>query len=201
MRTKVLVLTTLWLLVCAFALTDVGHAKNSSVVKTAVEAELTPCCGGPEPGAEGEAARTTLKKNGVTQIDRFKGEVTVPVDPSSALGITDETAAAAADIRLIFSRGGNPYAECFLVLAEIETEEEEGALVTEAEYKVDVRQRLTNGTTVLQEVRGTCDTDLGTLGIQAGIPDVQAGDVATARLVLPSPPGPLDFLQGTFVAQ
>jgi len=33
---------------------------------------------------------------------------------------------------------------------------------------------------VLKEKKGTCDLDLVTADVQPGIPDVQAGDVATA---------------------
>ena len=104
------------------------------------------------------------------------------------------------------------------MLDEIETEEEGedegGGAVTEAEYGVNVRlQRMRNGSLVLRQLEGMCDTDLTNADINGhaifdpGVPPVAAGDVATAILVDPSetllnPSARTfdkDFLQGTFV--
>lgn len=209
MRAKVQVATTLCLVLSIFALTGVSLAKSSPVVETEVEAELVPCCGDPEPDAEGEAERDTRTRNGVVQRDEFKAKVKVPVDPSSALGIIDQTTAENADIRLTLIRGDIAYAECALKFEEIEIEAEsalngddddddddDGEVEIEAEYKVVVRSRLRKGVSVLQELKGTCDTNLGTLGIQAGVPDVQDGDMARVRIVGTTD---IDFLEGTFV--
>jgi len=201
MRAKVLVATTLCLVVSIFALTGVSLAKSSPISHSRVEAELEPCGGDPcvpgsppEDEAEGKARRDTKKRNGVVERDEFKAKVKIPV-PSPGLGIADAAAAEAADIRLILNDGTSDYAECFLKFTEVETELEDGVTETEAVYKVMVRSRLKKGVQVLQEVQGTCDTDLTTSGIQAGVPDVQEDDIATAVIngVVATP-----FLEGTF---
>lgn len=201
MRAKTLLVTALCLFLSPFALADVSLAKsNSKTINTEFEAELEPCCGEPEPDAKGEAKHKTQTKNGAVKKDEFEGKVKVPVDPSSALGITDEAKAEAADIRLILSNSGEDYAECLLVLVEIETEDEDEEEETEAVYKVDVRLRNKKGSLVLEKKKGTClilETGL------EGVPNAQAEDVATATLVV-NPNDrtqDIDFLQGTFTSK
>ena len=93
-------------------------------------------------------------------------------------------------ITLTLSRGGTSYATCALVLDQIETEMEHGVAVTEAEYKVRIRQKLQNGVLVTTQT-GACTDGTGT----AVLPAVQAGDVA--KVSAGSSPS-VDFLQGTF---
>jgi Fe-S cluster assembly iron-binding protein IscA len=198
-----LLVATICLAVSVFLSAGVSHAKSGSEVKVEVEAELEPCgalapatspcaTGGtiPEPGAEGEAKHEKETKKGVVKKDEFKGEVRIPVDPASVLGIVDEAAAEGADVRLILSRAGVDIAECRLAFDEIEEEDDDDEV--QAEFKVDVR--IKKG--AVQAKKGECDIDLLTAGIQSGVPDAQADDVATARLVVGGTP--TDFLQGTF---
>lgn len=196
-----LLVTTICLAVSVFLSAGVSHAKSGSKVKVKVEADLQPCgavapatspCDPtgtpPEPGAEGKAKHEKETRNGVLKKDEFKGTVKIPVSLTSALGIVDQTAAENADVRLILSRGGTDFAECFLEFDEVEDEDGE----IEAEFKVDVR--IKKGS--VQAKKGVCDTDLAIAGIQSGVPDAQADDVATARIVAGGTP--TDFLQGTF---
>jgi hypothetical protein len=162
--------------------------------RTEVRADLAPCCGNPEANAQGHAERKTVSKSGSIKKDRFSAEVEIPI-PSAGLGITDPTT---ADVRLILSRGGVAYAECFLVLDDeaMDQEGDDDTPGATAEFQVKVMSTPRGE----REIRGQCDIDLATAGVQAGVPDVQAGDVATARVVDPSTSTPVDFLEGTFVA-
>ncbi len=159
---------------------------------TRVQAKkLEPCCGEPEPEAEGSARRDIHVNKGVVKSDRLTGRVEIPV-PSAGLGITDAVAAAAADIRLVLSHDGGvtAYAECLLAFQELEGDEEEG---DEAQYRVDVRLRPGRP---LELKKGSC-TDLVTL--LAVVPDLQDGDLVTAVLVVDPADRTQDvlFLQGT----
>ena len=194
MRAKTLAITTICLVVSALSLPAVSHAKNggsgsSSTTQTRVAAELTPACPDAEPGAEGKARRDIKTRNAVVWSDQFMGHVEVSIP--NGLGITDP---ATADIRLKLSKGPaacppTPYAECRLVLDEVEVEEEDDGVQTKAEYVV--RVRMERG---ILRMKGTCDS--------AGVPDVMAGDVATATLVVDPTDRTMDmdFLQGTFSA-
>lgn len=161
------------------------QAKSSnSTVNTRFEANLDPCCGDPEPKAKGDAEHRTQTQKGAIKDERFRAKVDVPIP--NTLGI-DESNAQNADIRLILSRGGVDYAECTLVLAAIVQEFEDTGVVTEAEYRVDVR--LKKGS--VQSAKGSCNPAL---------PEVQSDDTATATLVV-NPADrtqDIDFLQGQF---
>ncbi len=214
-----LLVTTICLAVSVFLSAGVSYAKkSSSKVRIEVEAELEPCgaispatspCapGGtpPEPNAEGEAEHKKEGRNGIVKKDEFEAKVKVPVDPTSALGITDEAAAEEADIRMILSRDDGTglfidFAECLLILDEIEIEEEDDDEDDDddaeqyAEYKVKVG--IKKG--AVQTKKGVCDTDLLAAGIQSGIPDAKAGDLVTTTLVTDPTDRTLDvdFLQG-----
>ena len=163
--------------------------------QTKLVAELAPCCGNPEPHAEGKAARKTHSKDGSAAQDRFAARVEIPI-PSTGLGITDPTT---ADIRLVLSRAGTDYAECFLVLDDNEDESgDDDAGGTSAEFVVKVGSKASSTGPVVKQIKGQCDIDLATADVQPGVPDVQAGDVATVRVVNGS--SSVDFLQGTFAA-
>jgi hypothetical protein len=165
-------------------------------VKTDVRAQLDPCCGDPEPEAEGKADRRTVSMNGTVKLDSFSAHVEIPV-PSPGLGISDPMT---ADIRLVLSRAGADYAECFLVFEQeddaqaAEGDDDNGG--TTAEFQVKILQVMQNGSPVVKQVQGQCDVDLGMAGVQPGVPEVQAGDVGTVRVVGSSTF--MDFLQGTF---
>lgn len=191
MRTQPVVVAALGLLVLPFLLIPrhLAHADDQVRFRTALE----PCCGEPEPNAEGKAERRIQTKKGEVWKDRFKGQVEIPI-PSPGLGISSPEEAVAADMRLILSRAGTPYAECVLALAE--DEEDEG----EAEYRVDVEWRVKKGVPILRQKKGTCNIDLATEGAQAGVPDVRAGDLVTAvRVQNPADrTQDLPFLEGVF---
>ena len=164
-------------------------------VKTEVRAQLVPCCGNPEPQAHGKADAKTQSRDGVLQQARFQAGVEIPV-PSTGLGITDPTT---ADIRLVLSRDGRDYAQCFLAL---DTDNEMDANDDDddgAEFEVKVALKVKNGTPVLKAGKGQCDINLTMANVQPGVPDVHAGDVATVSVFHPSPAPATPFLQGTFV--
>lgn len=197
-RSGATVVAVLSVVTVLFTLPDPSWARMGSgkFAKTDVRAQLDPCCGDPEPEAEGKADRRTFSMNGTVKLDSFSANVEIPV-PSSGLGISDPTT---ADIRLVLSRAGTDYAECFLVL-----EQEDDAQVAEgdddnegttAEFRVKILQVVQNGSPVVKQVQGQCDVDLGTAGVQPGVPAIQAGDVGTVRVVGSSTS--TDFLQGTF---
>lgn len=142
-----------------------------------VRAELEPCCDEPEPGAEGKSERKTDFKEGVMVRDRFKAMLDIPI-PSEGLGILTAEEAAAAEVRVTLSRDGVAYAECTLAFAADE-EEEEG---DKAHFAVDIDLKVKKEVPVLNEKKGSCDTDLATNDVQAGVPDVLEGDVITATL-------------------
>lgn len=172
-----LVVTTLCVAVSVFMFDGVSHANGGSQVKLKVRAELEPFDTSPEPDAEGKARHNKkVNKKGVLKKDEFIATVEIPIDPASALGIVDRASAENADIRLILSRDGAPFAECLLEFREFDGDDE-------AKFKVDVR--IKKG--ALREKKGACNVSTG-----PGVPDAQAGDVATART------GGIDFLQGTF---
>ena len=174
--------------VAVLALTSFLAAPSVGLAKSGVDlrAELTPCCGAPEPQAEGKKAelKTQTKNGGNTRVDKLRIEVEIPI-PSAGLGITDP---AAADIRVVFSRGGGDYAECFMVL-----DEDEG---DKAKFELRIVQLSQNGTTIIKKAVGQCDIDLATAGVQPGVPGVLDGDLATVSSVVAATP--IDFLQGTF---
>ncbi len=176
MRVKTFIVTVLWLLGSVFVLADLSLAKEENRLR----AKLEPCCG-TDSDAEGKAERRERLDK---PRDRFKATVEIPI-PSPGLGILTPEDARAADIFLSLSNETDTYAECLL---ELDDPEE----VTDvAEYKVDLRKR----GEILRQKKGTCDTDLVAGGIQAGIPDVQDGDLATVSIVNPEP---VPFLEGTF---
>lgn len=209
-----LLVAALCVAVSVFMVAGISHAKGGShisKVKVHVRANLEPCgavtpatspCDPastpPEPNAEGKVWRHKEARKGVTKKDEFKGVVKIPVDSASALGIVDETSAENADIRVILSRNGADYAECRLELEEIEEDEEEDGddEGVQAHYRVHVR--IKKGAAIAK--KGTCDINPTTAAIDLGVPDVQAGDLATVTVVTdPNNRGAdIDFLDGDF---
>jgi hypothetical protein len=185
------------LLAAALAWPDAGgaHDRGPRPVKTQVQTDLAPCCGDVEPAAEGRAGRITTVSGDVTQRDRFRVKVTVPV-PSTGLGIADEAAARAVEVHVVLSHSGVDYADCTLGVLDVESEDEEGAVTMQAEYGVDVTQSLRHGNPVVKAQHGQCDVDLDTEGVQSGVPAVEANDVAVVYVV--GAGGNTSFLQGFF---
>ena len=210
-RYRMVVIAALFPMVCILTVPSASVADKGSSTTSEVRADLVPCCGNPEPNAEGEAKRKTQTKSGTVKSDVFSADIEIPV-PSVGLGITDPTT---ADIRLVLSRGGGGYAECFLALEDNSDDNFKSTRSTnndnndnngnddgaEAEFQVKIQLKSKNGTPVLTQSKGQCDVNLVDTGVQAGVPDVKADDVATASVVDSTTPTPTrtPFLQGTFV--
>ena len=183
---------------------------SAKAVNTEFTTDLDPCCAAPADNNGGSADYKKQVANGTTtKQERFRAQARIEL-PSATLGLATVADAQAADVRVILSRASVDYAECTLVMVdtEQETELEDGEVVvkTEAEFLVDIRNLLKKGSPLLRPLAGDCDIDLGTSGVQSGVPVVQAGDVATVTLVEPSEAAvdtasrtlDKDFLQGTF---
>lgn len=210
---KSLLVTTLCVAVSVFMLDGVSHAKkggnSGSKVKIDVRAELEPCgavapatapCDPagtpPESDAKGKMRHQKEIRKGVLKKDEFKGNVKMRAHPASALGIVDEASAENADIRLILSRNGSDFAECFLQFDEFDDDDDDDDEEIQAVFKIHVRMK--KG--AVKVTKGVCDVDLGAAGIQSGVPDAQDGDLATATRVI-DPTNrtfDIDFLEGTF---
>lgn len=192
--------------VSVFMVAGISHAKGGSPVskvKVNVKAELEPFDTSPTPDAEGQARHHKEMRKGVIKKDEFKGMVTIPF-PSPVIGDTRENATN-ADVRLILSRDNIDYAECRLKFQKFEVEdddeeddddddEDNGGI--QAHFRVHVRTK--HG--VPRAKKGTCDINLTTAAIELGVPDVQAGDLATVTVVTdPNNRGAdIDFLEGDF---
>lgn len=183
---------------------------SAKTVNTEVKTDLDPCCAAPADDNGGSAEYKKQVANGTTtKQERFRAQAKIEL-PSATLGLATIADAQAADVRVILSRASVDYAECSLLMVDIdqETEIEDGEPVvkTQAEFLVDVRNLLKKSSLLPRNLVGACDTDLSTPGIQDGVPVVQTGDIATVTLIDPSeaavdtPSRTLDkdFLQGTF---
>ena len=188
----------------------VASAKNGgSSTSTEFKANLDACCAAASENNDGSAEYRKQTNNGATKQERFRTQAKVEL-PSAALGIVDAATAQAADVRVILTRNNVDYAECALdfdvIDQEVEIEDGQTVIVNEAEFAVDIRNQLKKGHLVVRGGKGTCDVDLTTPGVQAGVPVVQSGDTATVTLVDPSEAAlapaartlDKDFLQGTF---
>ncbi|MCZ7626385.1 MAG: hypothetical protein C3F12_14275 [Candidatus Methylomirabilota bacterium] len=167
---RTLLVTTLCAAVSVFMFDGVGHAKGGgSKTKIDVRAELE-STGSPDSDAEGQARHRmeTRTRDGVPtpKKNEFKATVKIPV-PSPGLGINTEDEAAGADVDLIVTRGSETIGTCQLMFNEFDEDDDDDAL--QAEFKLDVR--LKKGS--VRDKKGTCG---------GGIPDAQAGDVATAMV-------------------
>lgn len=95
-------------------------------------------------------------------------------DPSLA-----PEAVKSAELVATLSRNGTAYAECILA----------GIVDRDPDFIPDSRRLLDFGFAVtnlggdVKAPKGTCDTDLSTAQVQRGVPDVQAGDAVSVRLV------------------
>ena len=164
----------------------VGVAHAAGVTQTLNVAVLTPCCGNPQPSASGVAQSNSLSKTGVGQADIFSASITIPGSSSAA-------SHSSADIHVVLSRQGQDYAECLLVPVHHHSSPQSGS----ATFQVAIVKVVVQSGTVFRQFAGWCDVDLSTGGIQAGVPAVQTGDVATAVSIVNSIP--TEFLSGIFV--
>jgi hypothetical protein len=144
-----------------------------------------------ESRAEWNRPRAGQHLEQALQVDTFSGSVTISIS-SSNLSITNTST---ADIRLVLSRAGADYAECFLVL----TEDDDDDHSSQATFLTSIVKVKARSLTLFKQFAGWCDVDLSAVGIQPGVPAVQAGDVVTASSVVNAVLTP--FLQGTFVQQ
>ena len=156
--------------------------------RTEVAATMESSLWDPEPDAEGYLQRVTLSSQGVVTNDRFRASVRVPL-PSLGLGIPTDASARTADIRLVMSRGGIPYAERRLVFARVQTEDE-----TEAAYRLNLGKWP-------YPARETA-RHAGPVPAGAPVPDVRRGDVATAVVVVDpyDRTKDIEFLSGNFAS-
>jgi len=99
----------------------------------------------------------------------------------------DETTAAEADVRVVFSgyEDGRPYAEC---LYEFDGFNPVGEIVS-AHYTLKIRQI---DDQIMTHAGIVCDIDYAEEGIQKGVPVIEAGDTAVGLI------NGIDALQGTF---
>ena len=157
-------------------------------IEIEAKGDLNTCCGSLDK-AKGEVERELEMEGTVLKKDELKAKVKIYL-PALGVGVTDRGTAKSADVRVVFSRGAVDYAECFLKFDRIRKELEDGVTVEEAEYKLDLRADSKKGTLRLKQKKGVCDIDLATSGIQAGLPEMVDGDIATARV------NGFDMLQG-----
>ena len=108
-------------------------------------------------------------------------------DPS----LTPDAVNSAALVATL-SRGGTPFAEC--ILDRIVDRDQD--FIPDAK-RWDFGVAVTNLSGDLKAPRGTCDTDLSTASVQRGVPDAQAGDTVSVRLVGGSNDGKV-VADGTF---
>jgi hypothetical protein len=178
---------------CGFVVVTVGAVPAGAIVGAVTQtlnvAALEPCCGNPIPGASGTAQSNVLVKTGTAEADVFSASVTLP---HQSLGLTNSPPSS-TDIRLVLSRGGVDYAECFLVAIF----NDDNGNSESSTFVVNIVKVVLNSGTIFKQLAGKCDVDLGTAGVQPGVPAVQTDDVATAVNIV-NYVG-TDFLSGTFV--
>src|SRR5258706_327390 len=180
--------TVVALVACGLVAWNVGavYAVVGAVTQTLNVAALEPCCGNPVPGATGTAQSNVLVKTGSAEADIFSASVTLP---QQSLGAQNNPSPS-ADIRLVLSRGGVNYAECFLVPV---FHDSNGDSENQT-FVVNIVKVVLNSGTIFKQLAGRGDVDLGTDGTQPGVPALQTGDVATAVNVVNSVP--TQFLSG-----
>jgi len=191
------VVAPFWLVASSLVVAPIGAAYAAApVTQTLSVADLTPCCGNPVPDATGIAQSNSLSKADVGQADIFSSRIIIPSSTSSTITIATSASDSSADIRVVLSRGGLDYAECFPV-REHDGPDDHSSSGGSSTFAVDIVKVTFHSVTVFKQVQGRCDVDLSTGGIQPGVPAVQAGDVATASSVVNSIR--TDFLSGIFV--
>jgi hypothetical protein len=104
-------------------------------------------------------------KNGA----RFKGSLKLQL-PATDTGIIDRATAEDALITATLYTGGNPYAECVFTLDRIK----QGVNGPSAQFAFTVKTG--KGSRSVRQPKGSCDTDLNTIGIQPGIPSIASQD-------------------------
>jgi hypothetical protein len=108
----------------------------------------------------------------------------------------DPDAVKSAELAATLSRNGTAYAECILT-AIVDRDPD---FIPDARRLLDFGVAVTNLGGDVKAPKGTCDTDLSSAFVQRGVPDVQAGDEVSVRLV--GGPGDGQVLAtGSFEAQ
>ncbi|MDH3587921.1 MAG: hypothetical protein OEQ74_00820 [Gammaproteobacteria bacterium] len=115
--------------------------------------------------------------------ETFKAIVGVRV-PSKVPGFDTIKGAMNADLRLVMSANGVPYAECMLAVQPVTSR-------TFVNYALDLRAMYIE----MRPNQGICDIDLNKAGIQVGIPQMHYKDLITT-FVKGKPYETYDFLDG-----
>lgn len=100
---------------------------------------------------------------------RFSASIKIPV-PSTTPAVTTIEQASALSLKITLLRANVAYAQCSFVFNRVRSEKGSPA----AEYMVNVQKEGRK----LRLRKGTCDIDLATDGIQAGVPIARKGDTA-----------------------
>jgi hypothetical protein len=137
-----------------------------------VGADVAPCCALGASGAEGRVLRRNRVVDNVLTNDAVTITVSLPIPTA---GVVDEAAAGRANVRVVFTRDAERYAECFLdAISPVRSR----GIAIEARYQGVVRMRRGKaGQTVIRQKRGECDVDMTRPLVQPGVPDAQVGDV------------------------
>jgi hypothetical protein len=180
---------TLLFSVALLVLVPLSMAKSKNKGKSSqfkTMARLTTCCGDPAPGVKGHVDYKAKTKKG--RVDRIDLKTVIELTPNIAAALPLDP-----DLRLILSDGGIEYAECLLVP---EDDDDEGEDENEVPFKLDLREKKGR----FEEKKGSCDTDLQTIGMQRSIPVIEVGDVATITFVRDplDRSRDIDFLTGVF---
>ncbi len=111
--------------------------------------------------------------------------------PSTATGIVDQTTAEDAVITATLSNGGVAYAECTFGFDRVKPKT--------AQFAIALKEVSRKGTVSVRQNKGSCDIDLATDGVQAGMPLVTQGDLAVIEFQ-PADPGaaPIELGRGNF---
>ncbi|MDH3587920.1 MAG: hypothetical protein OEQ74_00815 [Gammaproteobacteria bacterium] len=113
----------------------------------------------------------------------YRGIVGVAV-PSKVPGFETLKSAMNADVSIILSTNGVPYAECMLAA-------EPGTSLTFVMFELDLRAKYSD----VRPNRGICDIDVLKTGTQIGIPQMQYKDALTV-VVKGKPYATYEFLKG-----
>lgn len=110
-------------------------------------------------------------KKGTIKEDSLEAKIKLPV-PSLNYGVSDSASASSADVTLLLKRNNSGYASCMLDYDEMKRTR----YGLRAEYELELKLKLKNGSIESKFKKGTCDTDLTKDGIQSDFPNIASGD-------------------------
>ena len=147
----------------------------------------------------GDDATDPVSSRFVYQADkngaRFKGSLKLSL-PSTDTGIVDRATAEDALITATLFSGGQPYAVCEFTLDRIKP----GAGGPSAQFAFTVKTSKAGRS--VRQPKGSCDTDLATVGVQPGIPALSSQDEVVVEFHFdPAPatgPGVFELGRGQF---